>query len=228
MKMINFWGQPVALMVVLGAVSSLITPAHALPGKTTETMQLAQKDLVGQCRAAKQRLPIYRQPVTSSPSDRILATDEPVTLADNGNGQGWIRISAPIAGFVEAANLTACSGSVAVNPKPAPAPAPAPAPKPAPAPAPAPKPVPPTTTSLCRVVTYNGPEGGLAIRSKPDRTAARIDGVKLGDRVTLRTSPPPSNLDKDGRDWVELTAPSRGWISNGFPSSRSMNLGACP
>lgn len=208
MKMKSFWGQPVALMVVLSAVSSLIAPAQALPEQTTETMQLAQRDLVGQCRAAKQRLPIYRQPATSSPSDRILATAERVTLADNGNGNGWIRISTPIAGFVEAANLTTCSG-VVVNPTP---------PKPAPVP----------TSSLCRVVTYNGPEGGLAIRSRPDRTAARIDGVKFGDRVTLRTSPPPSNLDKDGRDWVELTAPSRGWISNGFPSSRSMNIGNCP
>jgi len=210
MKMKSFWGQPVALMVVLSAVSSLIAPAHALPGKATETMQLAQRDLVGQCRAAKQPLAIHRQPSTSSPSDRVLATREQMTLADNGNGQGWIRISAPIAGFVQAANLTACSG-VVVNPTP---------PKPAPAPAP--------TSSLCRVVTYNGPEGGLAIRSRPDRTAPRIDGVKFGDRVTLRTSPPPSNIDKDGRDWVELTAPSRGWISNGFPSSRSMNIGNCP
>jgi hypothetical protein len=213
MKMISYWGQPVALMVVLSALSSMIAPAHALPDQATQTMQLAQRDLVGQCRAAKQRLPIYRQTTTSSPSDRILATGEQVTLADNGNGQGWIRISSPIAGFVQAANLTACSG-VVVNPKPAPAPAP----KPAPAP----------TSSLCRVVVYNGPEGGLAIRSRPDRTAARIDGVAFGDRVTLRTSPPPSNLDKDGRDWVELTAPSRGWISNGFPSTRSANLGNCP
>lgn len=219
MKMINYWGQPVAFLVLLSAVSSLIAPARAISETTTNNIQLAQRDLVGQCRAAKQRLPIYRQPATSSPSDRILATDEPVTLADNGNGNGWIRISAPIAGFVQAANLSACSGSVAVNPTP---------PKPAPAPTPAPKPAPAPTSSLCRVVTYNGPEGGLAIRSKPDRTAARVDGVKFGDRVTLRTSPPPANLDKDGRDWVELTAPSRGWISNGFPSSKSMNIGNCP
>lgn len=210
MKMKSFWGQPVALMVVLSAVSSLIAPAQAIPEQTTETMQLAQRDLVGQCRAANQRLPIYRQPTTSSPSDRILVTGEQVKLADNGNNNGWIRISAPIAGFVEASNLRNCGG-VVVNPTP---------PRPAPAPAP--------TNSLCRVVIYNGPEGGLAIRSRPDRTAPRTDGVKFGDRVTLRTSPPPINLDKDGRDWVEVTAPSRGWISNGYPSSRSMNIGYCP
>lgn len=210
MKMQSFWGQPVALMVVLSAVSSLIAPAQAIPEQTTKTMQLAQRDLVGQCRAANQRLPIYRQPNTSSQSDRILVTAEQVKLADNGNNNGWIRISAPIAGFVEAAKLMNCAG-VAVNPTP---------PRPAPAPAP--------TNSLCRVVIYNGPEGGLAIRSRPERTAPRTDGVKFGDRVTLRTSPPPSNLDKDGRDWVEVTAPSRGWISNGYPSTRSMNIGYCP
>lgn len=213
MKMKSYWGQPVALMVVISAVSSLIAPAQAIPERT-EAVQLAQQDLVGQCRAANQRLPIYRQPTTSSPSDRILATAEQVKLADNGNGNGWIRISAPIAGFVEAAKLMNCSG-VAVNPTP---------PRPAPAPAPAPAPI----SSRCRVVTYNGPEGGLAIRSRPDRTAPRVDGVKFGDRVTLRTSPPPTTLDKDGRAWVEVTAPSRGWISNGFPSTKSMNIGSCP
>lgn len=215
MKMISYWGQPVALVVlVLSGMGSLITPAQAIP--ETINLQLAQRDLVGQCRAAAQRLPIHRQPTGSSPADRVLAIDERVTLADNGNNNGWIRISAPIAGFVEAAKLTTCSGNVVVNPRPAPAPAPAPRPAPVP------------TTSRCRVVTYNGPEGGLAIRSRPDRMAPRTDGVKFGDRVTLRTSPPPINLDKDGRDWVEVTAPSRGWVSNGFPSSRSMNLGNCP
>ncbi len=209
---ISYWGQSVALLaLVVSAVGSAIAPAIAVPGTTTENIQLAQRDLVGQCRAAKARITIHRQPSSSSPADRVLATDEKVTLADNGNGNGWIRISAPIAGFVEASDLTSCSGGVAVNPAPKPAPAPA-----------------PTTTSLCRVVTYNGPEGGLAIRSRPERTAPRTDGVKFGDRVTLRTSPPPSNLDKDGRDWLEVTAPSRGWVSNGFPSAKAMNLGGCP
>ncbi|MGC1396633.1 MAG: hypothetical protein WA828_20415, partial [Coleofasciculaceae cyanobacterium] len=188
MKMQRFWGQPVALMVVLSAMSSLIAPAQAIPEQTTNTLQLAQRDLVGQCRAANQRLPIYRQPTTASPSDRILVTAEQVKLADNGNSNGWIRISAPIAGFVEAAKLMSCSGNVVVNPTP-----------PRPAPAPAPAPTQTQINSRCRVVIYNGPEGGLAIRSRPDRTAPRTDGVKFGDRVTLRTSPPPSNIDKDGR-----------------------------
>lgn len=214
MKMISYWGQPFAVFVVLTAVGNLIAPASAVPNTTTDNMQLAQRDLVGQCRAAKARITIHRQPSSSSPSDRVLATDERVTLADNGNGNGWIRISAPIAGFVEASDLTSCSGNVVVNPTPKPAPAPAPTTA--------------TTTSLCRVVTYNGPEGGLAIRSRPERTAPRIDGVKLGDRITLRTSPPPANVDKDGRDWVEVTAPSRGWISNGFPSTKAMNVSNCP
>jgi len=227
MKKMSYWGQPFALFaLVLSAVGSLMAPATAVPSTTTDNsmqqsaptslqrqnnMQLAQVDLVGQCRAAKQRIPVYRQPSSTSPADRILTTNERVTLADNGNGRGWIRISSPIAGFVEAANLTSCSG-VAVNPTPRPTPQPTPQP----------------TSSLCRVVTYNGPEGGLAIRSRPDRSAPRVDGVKLGDRVTLRTSPPPSTLDTEGRDWVEVTAPTRGWISNGFPRSRSANIGTCP
>lgn len=219
MKKISYWGQPIAVFaLVMSAVGSLMTVATAVPSTTTDnikqsestSVQLAQRDLVGQCRAAKTRITIHREPSTTSPADRVLTTDERVTLADNGNGRGWIRISTPIAGFVQAADLTACSG-VVVNPTPKPTP-----------------PAPTTTTSLCRVVTYNGPEGGLAIRSRPDKTAPRTDGVRLGDRVTLRTSPPPSNLDKEGRDWLEVTAPSRGWISSGFPSAKSTNLGACP
>jgi hypothetical protein len=75
-------------------------------------------------------------------------------------------------------------------------------------------------------VTYNGPEGGLAIRTQPERTAPRVDGSRFGERVTLRTSPPPITVDKDGRNWIEVTAPSRGWISNGYP--KSPNLGLCP
>lgn len=213
MKKISYWGQPIAVFaLVMSAVGSLMTPTTAAPStKTDNIQQLAQRDLVGQCRAAKTRIAIHREPSTTSQADRILVTDERVTLADNGNNQGWIRISTPIAGFVQAQSLTSCSGVVA-NPTPN---------RPAPAPS-------ATTSSLCRIVTYNGPEGGLAIRSRPDRAAPRTDGVKLGDRVTLRTSPPPLNLDKDGRDWVEVIAPSRGWISRGFPSTQSTNLGVCP
>lgn len=224
MKKMSRWGKPVALFaLVLSAVGGLKAPATAVTSTTTAKIiqesespllqrsgnfQLAQ-GLVGQCRAAKVRIFVYSQRSTTSQTVRTLAPNEQVTLADDG-AAGWVAISSPEPGYVRASELTTCQAANRPTPNPAPSPAPN------------------QTSSLCRIVTYNGPEGGLAIRSRPDRSAPRVDGVKLGDRVTLRTSPPPSTLDKDGRNWVEVTAPSRGWISNGFPSAKSTNIGSCP
>ncbi len=228
MKKMSYWGKPIALFaLVLSVVGSLETPTTAVtPTATTNNIRQSEptafqrpgnfqlvQSLVGQCRAAKQRVFVYGQRSTTSQTVRTLATNEQVTLADDG-AAGWIAISSPVVGYVRASDLTTCQG---VTP-----------PKPSPTPNPTPTPPPNQTSSLCRVVTYNGPEGGLAIRSRPDRTAPRVDGVRLGDRVTLRTSPPPTTLDKEGRSWIEITAPSRGWISNGFPNSRSANTGLCP
>jgi hypothetical protein len=223
----SHWGKSAALFAVaLSVVGGLKTPATAVTPTTTDSivrepeptsvrrqgnLHLAQ-GLVGQCRAAKQRIFVYSQRSTTSPTVRTLAPNEQVTLADDG-AAGWIAISSPEAGYVRASDLVTCQGVTPPRPNPTPNPTPSPA---------------PNTSSLCRIVTYNGPEGGLAIRSRPDRSAPRVDGVRLGDRVTLRTSPPPATLDKEGRSWIEITAPSRGWISNGFPNSRSANTGLCP
>ncbi len=223
MKKMSHWGMPVALFAIgLSAIGGLKAPATAVTSTPTakiiqqseptslqrsDNFQLAQ-GLVGQCRAAKQRIFVYSQRSTTSQTVRTIAPNEQVTLADDG-AAGWVAISSPEPGYVRASELTTCQAANRPTPNPAPNPAPN------------------QTSSLCRIVTYNGPEGGLAIRSRPDRSAPRVDGVKLGDRVTLRTSTPPSTLDKDGRNWVEVTAPSSGWISNGFPSAKSTNIGPC-
>jgi hypothetical protein len=232
MKKISYWGQSMALSaLVLSTVGGVKTLATIATSTTTANIvqkaeptslhhpgnfQLAQ-GIVGQCRAAGRRIFVYSQRSNSSQTVRTLAPNEQVTLADDG-AAGWVAISAPTVGYVRASELIACPISNR----------PTPTPKPKPAPAPAPAPASNQTTNRCRIVTYNGPEGGLAIRTQADRNAPRVNGVKFGDRVTLRTSPPPSNLDKDGRDWLEVVAPSRGWISNGFPSSKSANVGPCP
>jgi hypothetical protein len=234
MKNKSIRGMPVALLaLVLSAVAGLESAAAVNNPTTTNTLQKSKhtsfqlaQGIVGQCRAAKQRIFVYSQRSTSSPTVRTIDSNEQVTLADDG-AVGWIAISAPAVGYVRASELTTCQSVTPSKPSPTP-PAPSPAP-PAPSPRPSTPPTPPpsnTTTSLCRVVAYNGPEGGLAIRTRPDRVAPRVDGARFGDRVTLRTSPPPITVDKDGRNWIEVTAPSRGWISNGYP--KSPNLGLCP
>lgn len=225
MKKMSHWGKSAAFLALgLSAIGSLNASATAVPNTITtniiqdskptsfqpqSNLQLAQGGLLGQCRAAKDRIFVYTQRSTTSQTLRTLAPNEQVTLADDG-AAGWAAISSPEPGYVRASELTTCQAANRPTPNPAPNPATN------------------QTSSLCRIVTYNGPEGGLAIRSRPDRSAPRVDGVKLGDRVTLRTSTPPSTLDKDGRNWVEVTAPSRGWVSNGFPSAKSSNIGPCP
>jgi hypothetical protein len=153
---------------------------------------------VGECRAAKQRIFVYSQRSATSGIIRTLAANEQVTLADTGNG-GWVAISAPVKGFVQAKDLKLCSGTP-TPPKP--------------------------TKSLCRIVIYKEPEG-LAIRSQPAKGGTRVGGVKLGDRVTLKSDPPAYKEDNDGRAWVEITAPVAGWVSFGYLKG-GQNLGPCP
>jgi hypothetical protein len=233
MKKMSRWGKPIALFTLgLSVVGSLNFPNPVMSSTTTANpiqqseqtsvqpggnLQLAQA-LVGQCRAAKSRIFVYTQRSLSSQTIRTLAAGEQVTLADNGSA-GWIAISAPVTGYVQARDLTTCSG---VNPTPRPTPSPTPTPNPTPSPNPSPNP----TTSLCRVITYKGAEG-MAVRTAPGKNGTRVGGVNFGNRVTLRTSPPPFTFDAERRAWVQITAPVAGWISYGFPSSNSTNLGPC-
>lgn len=71
------------------------------------------------------------------------------------------------------------------------------------------------TGTLCRQVTE---QQGLAIRSQPNSNSAAIGGVGFNETLTLaqgaRQIPGP-----DGRVWFEITAPVRGYVSNGEPGS---------
>ena len=130
MKKISYWGMPTALFAIgLSALGGLKTPATAVTSTTTaqviqesDNFQLAQ-GLVGQCRAAKQRIFIYSQRSTTSQTVRTIAPNEQVTLADNG-AAGWVAISSPEAGYVRASELTTCQSANRPTPNPAPNPAP--------------------------------------------------------------------------------------------------------
>lgn len=232
MKKIAHWGKPVAMLAIaLSTVGYLNTPSRAVSNSTTTNVtqksesnvserqgnvQLAQ-GLVGQCRAAKQRIFVYPERSTTSQSIRTLAPNELVTLADTGAG-GWIAISAPIAGYVRASELKPCPGGT----RP---PTPAPTPTPSPSPSPAPDTQPPSQegsqggSNVCRNV-INPPEG-LAVRNTPAISAPRISGVYVGNTVKL-ASPRQSQKDSQGRTWVLISSPTTGWISSGYPNG---NLG---
>jgi len=86
-------------------------------------------------------------------------------------------------------------------------------------------PTPPPPPNRCRRVIYEEEEG-LTIRETPNTNSARVGGVFFGDRVTL-SDPPQFRLDDAGREWVRITAPTPGWLSNGFPQLGDINLKAC-
>ncbi|AFZ21731.1 SH3 domain-containing protein [Allocoleopsis franciscana] len=236
MNTIAQWGKPVAMLAIaLSTVGYLNAPSRAVSDSTTGNVtqksesngsgrqgnvQLAQ-GLVGQCRAAKQRIFVYPERSTTSQSIRTLAPNELVTLADTGAG-GWIAISAPIAGYVRASELKPCPGGT----RP-----PTPAPSPSPSPSPSPDTQPPSQggtqggSNVCRKV-INPPEG-LAVRNTPVISAPRVSGVYVGNTVKL-ASPREYQKDSQGRTWVKISQPTTGWISSGFPNG---NLGpefSCP
>ncbi len=121
-----------------------------------------------------------------------------ITLSNGATG--WIANGAPGSG----GNLIMCS-PVAVTPTPTPTATP-----------------PVSTAGICRLVR-SPIGGGLAIRSTP--SGASIGGVANGQTVTL-VNPIVTRLD-GGRQWLQISAPSAGWVSNGQPGS-SGNLGNCP
>ncbi len=224
MQQIRELGKPIALLAVLSiAVGGINVPASAgnsnSPSNNTSSPKASPSaqpkpapsatvsagTLVGQCRAAKRSIFIYSQPNTTSKSVRTLAAGEQVTLADNGSA-GFIAISLPAPGFVEAKDLTACGGKT---------------------PNPNPTPTPTTSGNGCRLVADKD-KIGLKVRSQPNTSSTVNGGVAYGTTVTLKTDPPEYSKDNDGRSWVEITAPLSGWVAYGYPGTKATNLVACP
>jgi hypothetical protein len=72
-----------------------------------------------------------------------------------------------------------------------------------------------TDGTLCRQVTE---QQGLAIRSQPNANSAAIGGIETNGILTL--APGARGIaGPDGRIWFEITAPVRGYVSNGEPGS---------
>ncbi len=229
MKKMSHWGTPVALLALaLSAVgdtkaiatvfsntnsANLILEAGLNPSQQKGTFQLAQ-ELVGQCRAASRSIFIYRERSTASPT-RALEPNEQVVLAEEDGRGGWIEISSPIRGFVEARDLKRCSGEpeqTVTRPRPPRSEEVVTRPR-------------PPRSNLCRQVTYQGLEG-VVVRERPDISSRPISTVFFEERVTL-SNPPQSRVDGEGREWVRLTSPVVGWMSNGFPATGDLNLSAC-
>ncbi|MGA7935749.1 MAG: hypothetical protein WCA35_19520 [Kovacikia sp.] len=117
MKIINVWTKPASIMAAVAiSTSGIGLPAAAQSQtETSPTSAPAPESLIGQCRAVNKPTPIYTKPLATSPSLGTLATNSKVTLADNGNGAGFIGISKPLKGFVQSVNLKPCPPAPPAN-----------------------------------------------------------------------------------------------------------------
>lgn len=78
-------------------------------------------------------------------------------------------------------------------------------------------PPPPPPSGSCRRVI--SPSSGLIVRSQPNTSSSVVGSIFLGTTVRLTGA---SSVDSVGRTWVEISSPTGGWISSGFPTG---NLG---
>ena len=78
--------------------------------------------------------------------------------------------------------------------------------------------------ALCRRVIFEE-QIGLIVRQGPGRNHGRAGKVYFQDQVIL-SNPPQVRSDNKGREWVRISAPNAGWVSNGFGRGDS-NLGFC-
>ncbi|NJK36636.1 MAG: SH3 domain-containing protein [Oscillatoriales cyanobacterium RM2_1_1] len=89
-------------------------------------------------------------------------------------------------------------------------------------PQPATQQAPQAASSLCRQVFE---PRGLAVKERPTPNSPVIGGVAYNQRVML-VEGYQSIRGPEGRNWIEITAPVKGFVSNGYPGGRS-NLVYC-
>ena len=132
MKKMRYWGILIAFFALIlnpwgileaNAATVTNTPTTSIlqesePTLLQEKFQLAQ-GVIGQCRAANRTMDVFSQASVAPQSLTVttLQTNAQMTLADNGSA-GWIRISAPVGGYVIARYLKPCSGTVPPPPPP--------------------------------------------------------------------------------------------------------------
>ena len=79
--------------------------------------------------------------------------------------------------------------------------------------------------NLCRRVLR--PNEGLTIRRNPTSTSDVVGGVPVLGQVTLTTNP-ATVTRAENRNWIQISAPANGWVSNGLVTESVSNLGICP
>ena len=79
-----------------------------------------------------------------------------------------------------------------------------------------------TTANLCRKVNV---QQGLLVREKPAPNSRQVGSVGFNSQITL-TQAGNGVKGPDGRLWMEIGSPVKGYISSGYPN-RQTNLAMC-
>uniref|UniRef100_A0A832H6D9 SH3 domain-containing protein n=1 Tax=Oscillatoriales cyanobacterium SpSt-402 TaxID=2282168 RepID=A0A832H6D9_9CYAN len=196
--------------IAIAAVGSVSMPVYANP-VTSDPNSLAQAAAADLCRRVinpPEGLVIRANPSTGAQrvggvgqGERVTLTTSPATTNKDSAGRTWVQISAPNAGWIS--NGIGGPGFLVYC---------------------GPTPPPPPPPSRCRRV-INPPEG-LVIKREASRTSATIGGLAQYQRFTITTSPATTSRDSEGRTWVQIAAPTAGWVSNGMGGQS--NIGVCP
>jgi hypothetical protein len=76
----------------------------------------------------------------------------------------------------------------------------------------------------CRRVL--SPTEGLVIRAQATSNSSQLGAIYVGNVVRVSGA---STTDSAGRNWVEITTPTRGWVSNGFGGAANLSAPfSCP
>lgn len=193
------------LAAIFGTVLSLMPYSSAIA-----------QNMTGECRALNRTAFLYTTRSRESPV-LSLTENSRVTLEEESKGDGWIAVSTLAGdnlGFVETRYLMPCNNTANTNPPSTTTNRP-------------PKLIEPSITtnqnpSVCRRVIYRDPEG-VAIRTAPRADATWLGSLGFDDVVMIDRS---QTRRVGEREWVKLTRPVEGWMSNGFPGEGS-NLGVC-
>lgn len=220
MNEVSRWSKPLALLALVaiacgsikdsGAIALLspLAPDLETVSLESENFQNIVQNIGSLCRRSNVQagLAIHQRPTPNSPVVSTLGFNQEVTLAVNARnyrgpgGRTWIEITSPIRGFVSQGfpnnqtNLINCDlqDNLAVDNTVI------------------------DNNRLCRQVDRRAAPRGVVVRADVSTTSTRVGGALSGSRVLLvdnyRLIP-----DRNGerRNWVEIVAPVRGFISAG-------------
>lgn len=214
MKKVSHWSVLLSLLLLSAGeakfsrlgVAGIATPAPLAQSESPENNPASQtvQTPASLCRrvTARQGLAVREKPEPNSLRLGGVTFNTQVRLAEGArnikgsDGRVWIEIAAPLSGYIASGypnsetNLGPCSGTVTTPPQTPPA------------------------GNLCRQVEPRVAPKGLAVRAQATQLSAYRGGIPANGRVTLVENY-RLVLDTSGanRNWVEISAPIRGFVS---------------